>query len=264
VRAERARGELPDTLPVVLRSAVHAHVSKGRFRPPWSKRIVLVKWVISGQAAIRINGRRIPFGPGDVAIYVPTLPHEFWNTEPVSEMCWFSCDGPLAEQFVHLLGLRPGVFQYGPAPVEQLNELIDSLKDQTLDGRRQSSLLVIRMLYDVVKKLPVPQITSIVRQVRHQILEGLADADLSAKGIAQQLNYNRGSLSRMFHRHTGITIMDCITQTRLQEAELLLAQTDDRIADVARKCGFRDVSYFSRWIKKHTGRSPHELRNGPE
>src|SRR5690349_8777053 len=153
-RAERARGELPDTLPVVLRSAVHAQVSKGRFRPPWSKRIVLVKWVIAGQAAIRINGRRIPFGPGGVGSYVATLPLELRNTEHVSAMCWFSCDGPLAEQFVHLLGLRPGVFHYGPAPIVQLGELIDSLKDQTLDGRRQSSLLAIRMLYEVVKKLP--------------------------------------------------------------------------------------------------------------
>ena len=48
-----------------------------------------------------------------------------------------------------------------------------------------------------------------------------------------KLNYNRGTLSRMFHRHTGVTIMDCITQTRLQEAEMLLSQTDDRIADIA-------------------------------
>ena len=90
--------------------------------------------------------------------------------------------------------------------------------------------------------------------------DAAAKAFLSAKGIAAKLNYNRGTLSRMFHRHTGVTIMDCITQTRLSEAEMLLSQTDDRIADIARKCGFGDISYFSRWVKKHTGRSPHELR----
>ncbi len=260
VRAERMRGEMPDSLPIVLRTAVHAHVSRGRFRPPWSKRIVLIKWVISGEAAIRVGGRRIPFGPGDVAIYMPTIPHEFWAVAPASEMCWFSTDGPLAEQFAHLLGLRPGVYPYGDAPVAQIASLIDSLKDQTIAGRRQSSEQAVHLQYELVKRMPAPQVTSVVHQVRHLIQEGLADPDLSAKGIAAKLNYNRGSLSRMFHRHTGMTIMDCITQTRLQQAEMLLLQTSDRVGDIAKKCGFRDVSYFTRWVKKHVGRVPHTLR----
>ena len=111
------------------------------------------------------------------------------------------------------------------------------------------------------RRVPPPQATSVVRQVRHLIQEGLADPELSATRIAQQLNYNRGSLSRMFHRHTGMTIMDCITQTRLQEAQLLLSRTGDRVGDIARKCGFRDPSYFGRWIRKHTGQLPKDLRD---
>lgn len=261
MRAERTRGDLPDSLPVVLRSAVHVEVSRGRFRPPWSKRIVLIKWIISGEAAIRVAGRRLSFGPGDVAVYLPSQPHEFWAVAPVSEMCWFSTDGPLAEQFAHLLGLRAGVYSYGAPPVSKIDEMIDSLRDQSLAGRRKSSELALHMQYDVVKRMPPPQTISVVRQVRHMIQEGLADPDLSAKGIASALHYNRGSLSRMFHRHTGMTIMDCITQTRLQQAELLLLQTDDRVSDIARKCGFRDVSYFTRWVKKHVGRVPHVLRD---
>ncbi len=260
LRAERLRAESLDSLPIVLRSAVHADISNGRFRQPWAKRIVLIKWVVSGEAAIRVSGRRLSFSPGDVAIYLPSIPHEFWAVAPVSEMCWFSVDGPLAEQFAHLLGLRAGVYQYGAAPIQQVDELIDSLKDQSLAGRRRSSELAVHMLYEVVKRLPAQQLTTIVRQVRHLIQEGLADPDLSARRIAAQLNYNRGSLSRMFHHHSGMTIMECITQFRLQQAELLLLQTDDRVGEIARRCGFRDISYFSRWIKKHVGRLPHALR----
>ncbi|HSV14262.1 MAG TPA: helix-turn-helix transcriptional regulator, partial [Tepidisphaeraceae bacterium] len=99
------------------------------------------------------------------------------------------------------------------------------------------------------------------QQVRHLIQDGLGDPALSATGIADKMNYNRGSLSRMFHRHAGLTIMECITQMRLQQAEFLLQQTDDRIGDIARKCGFRDLSYFTRWVKKHVGSVPHKLRD---
>ena len=77
----------------------------------------MIKWVVAGEAAIRIAGRRISFGPREVAVYTPTIPHEFWAVSPVTEMCWFTVDGPLSEQFVTMLGLRPGVFPFGPAPV---------------------------------------------------------------------------------------------------------------------------------------------------
>jgi AraC-like DNA-binding protein len=222
---------------------------------------VLVKWVIAGEAAMRLSGRRLSFGPGDVAVYLPAEPHEFWAVAPVSEMCWFSTDGELAEQFAHMLGLRPGVYRYGEAPVAVIEEMIRSLGDQSLLGRRRSSELAVHLQYDVANHTPPPQITSLVQQVRHLIQDGLADPGLSATGIAEQMNYNRGSLSRMFHRHAGLTIMECITQMRLQQAEFLLQQTDDRIGDIARKCGFRDLSYFTRWVKKHVGSVPHKLRN---
>jgi AraC-like DNA-binding protein len=176
-------------------------------------------------------------------------------------MCWFSLDGPLVEQFVTMLGIQAGVFHYGPPPVDMVHELMESLRDQSLEGRRRSSGLAIRELYEIVSRMPPPKFHSVVRQVRHLIQEGLADPELSAKGIATKLNYNRGSLSRMFHAQTGTTIMDCITQTRLEEAEMLLRQTEDRVGDIARKCGFSNVSYFTRWVKRHTGRLPHHLRD---
>jgi AraC-like DNA-binding protein len=257
---ERRQGQLPDSLPVVLRTAAHRIVARGRFHQPWSKRMVLIKWVISGEAAIQVGGRRLSFGPGDVAVYMPSVPHAFWAVAPVSEMCWFSTDGPLCEQFAHMLGLRTGVFPYGPPPVREIEGLIASLKDQSLAGRRRSSEAAIHLQYQVVQQLPPQPISTLAAQVRHLIQEGLSDPDLSAKGIAAKLKYNRSSLSRTFHRDTGITIMECITQTRLQEAALLLQQTGDRIGDISRKCGFRDAAYFSLWIKKHVGRMPHQLR----
>jgi len=261
VRAERPRAEVPDKLPLELRSAVRGCISRGRFRPPWAKRIVLIKWVIHGAAAIRVAGRRIAFRPGHVAVHVPSLPHEFWQLgDPSSEMCWFSADGPLAEEFVHTLGLRPGVYDYGPAPIDRVDEMTRALADGSPDGRRASSMLAIRMLYDVAAHVPPPPVASLVRQVRHLIREGLADPDLSAAGIATKLNYHRGSLSRAFHAQTGVTILDCITQTRLHEAELLLQHGDERIAEVARKCGFPDGAYFTRWVKRHTGRLPSQIR----
>jgi AraC-like DNA-binding protein len=260
VRAERALHEGSEDLPLMLRSAVRGTVTPGRFRQPWSRRLILVKWALKGRAQMSVGGRRMPIAPGDVAVHIPTHPHQFWCLQEGTELCWFSVDGPLAEPFVHLLGLRAGVYPYGPAPLERVNEMIESFADQSVAGTRRSSLLAIHMLYDTAARIPRQATASIVQHVRHLIREGLADPELSAQRIARQLDYNRAAISRLFREQSGQTIMDAITQARLREAELLLGRTDARIGDVARQCGFRDGSYFTRWIKKHTGRMPSDLR----
>ncbi len=106
--AQRSTEFPPDALPIHLRTATLAVISKGRFQPSWSKRYFMAKWVISGEASMRIAGRQYPVLPNHVAIYTPIIPHEFFATAPQSHICWFTADGPDCEHFVHTLGLRRG------------------------------------------------------------------------------------------------------------------------------------------------------------
>ena len=43
---------------------------------------------------------------------------------------------------------------------------------------------------------------------------------------------------------------------RISKARQLLSDGTSRISDVAEKCGFRDIYYFSRVFKKYTGTTP--------
>jgi AraC-like DNA-binding protein len=263
VAIERPRDEVPYGIPVALRSAQHSVISAGRFAQAWSKRMVLVKWVISGQAIMGVHGQRVTFGPGEAAVYMPSIPHRFWAVANENEMCWFSVDGPLAEQFAIALELRSGIFAVGPAPVDKIHEMMESLKDHSIQGRRQASLLAISMLYQLANAITAPQIPSVVLKAQYKIQQEFANPDLSAESIAKALGYHRGSLSRLFHKHTGITIIDFLTEARLQEARGLLAHTNDKISDIAKKCGFREATYFHHWFRKHTGLTPKDLRSNP-
>src|ERR1700683_4014267 len=96
---ERPRDEVPHGIPVALRTAQHSVISAGRFAQSWSKRMVLVKWVISGQAIMGVEGKRISFGPGEAAVYVPSIPHRFWAVADTNEIWWFLVVGPRSVQF---------------------------------------------------------------------------------------------------------------------------------------------------------------------
>ncbi|HEX3356082.1 MAG TPA: cupin domain-containing protein, partial [Tepidisphaeraceae bacterium] len=83
----RTRAAAPPGVPVALRSATRQRVTSGRFAPVMHHPITMVKWVIEGEAAIAVEGRRLKFGPGDVAVYVPSIPHQFWVVSDTADMC---------------------------------------------------------------------------------------------------------------------------------------------------------------------------------
>ena len=140
VAVERPRSDATGGIPLSLRTVQYVKVSAGRFGKPWSRRIVMAKWMISGLGCMKVGSQRLTFGPGMVAIYLPTIPHCFWAIKPTNEFCWFTVDGPMAEEFVLQLGLNVGIFNWPPPPMEKVYQLMDSLKDHTIQGRRQASL----------------------------------------------------------------------------------------------------------------------------
>jgi AraC-like DNA-binding protein len=241
---------------VALRTVQHLQVTRGRFAPSWSRRLVLAKWCIAGAAVMELAGERLRIAPGQVAIYLPNGPHRFWAMEPVNEMCWFTTDGACAEQLVLELGLRPGVYTVPPPTPERLQLLAASLADPSLAARRAASLLAMEEWHRLADAIGVRPRVSLVDRITGIIAQEFADPELSAGSLAQRTGYHRGSLSRLFTRETGGTIIGHLTRVRLREARALLAHTREPVAAVARQCGFRDVTYFCRWFRKHTGRTP--------
>jgi AraC family transcriptional regulator len=67
-------------------------------------------------------------------------------------------------------------------------------------------------------------------------------------------------LSRSFHHHYGCTISSYVRQLRVEFACHQLAETDEAIAEIALKAGFAHQAHFSTAFKRHTGRTPAEVR----
>ncbi len=258
--AERQRDQYPGGLLVALRSVQSSVITAGRFAPSWSQRLVLAKWVTSGAAAIEVGGRRLPFGPGQVAIYLPTDPHRFWAVDDLNRFCWFSTDGPSAEQLVRELGLQSGVYTAPPPSRRTLAAMAQSLEDRSLAGRRASSILAMSEWYRIADAIGAQPRHSLVDQARFIIDQEFADPELTVAGIAQRLGCHRGTLSRLFHEATQQTLIDYLGHVRCREAQCLLTTSTSSIAAIATQCGIRDAAYFCRWMKKRIGSTAGHLR----
>jgi AraC-like DNA-binding protein len=83
----------------------------------------------------------------------------------------------------------------------------------------------------------------------------------TVSSVAEELNMSSNYLTDLMRAETGKSTISFIQEFMIEQAEILLLQTDMNISDVAYQLGFTNVPYFSRFFKNIKGISPTEIRN---
>ena len=78
--------------------------------------------------------------------------------------------------------------------------------------------------------------------------------------ISKFLWGSAGYLSTLFHKETGKTVTEYVTDVRMDTAANLLRHTQLQVQTVAQHCGIGDVNYFSKVFKRHFGLTPRQFR----
>jgi AraC-like DNA-binding protein len=121
------------------------------------------------------------------------------------------------------------------------------------------SELMVRRYCDLVKKFSLHNFSPLIRNVINTIDFNLQEP-LGLKFLAEKFNVNPSNLSTQFKQEKGMTLTDYINTKRMEYAVSLLRSSGNYIQDVAERCGFLDISYFSRLFKRYYGLSPSDFR----
>jgi len=100
-----------------------------------------------------------------------------------------------------------------------------------------------------------PMIETYLTWLQHNFFEpqSLADA-------ARACGMSRRGFTTAFRNHTGRTWLDHVNRLRVQHAITLLRATDRKMASIAFRCGFEDLSTFYRVMHRITGARPGAFR----
>ncbi len=99
----------------------------------------------------------------------------------------------------------------------------------------------------------------LINQVKEYIAEHL-DQELKRADLAAMIYLHPDYLSHAFKDETGVSLSEYILQMRLDYALALLEKTNRNISDIAEKCGFGSLAYFTKTFKRKIGMSPKEYR----
>ena len=108
------------------------------------------------------------------------------------------------------------------------------------------------------KRLTTTQM--LLEKAKDYISSNYGDTTLSIQKLADHLFISSSYLSLIFKKEAQETFLKYLIRIRLSAAKDLLADPDVKIAEVAEKVGYPDVSYFSYFFKKNFGISPREYK----
>ena len=107
---------------------------------------------------------------------------------------------------------------------------------------------------------PEQDITEAVRQAKMYIRAHYAE-DLTLKRMGEVYSVHPAYFSEQFARVNGKTFVEYLTEVRIRQARILLAERKSMpITEVAMNVGYTDSGYFSTVFKKVNGISPSEYR----
>lgn len=97
--------------------------------------------------------------------------------------------------------------------------------------------------------------TNVVAQAQKYIDAHFREA-ITLGSIAEAVNVHPSYLSRCFKQRTGDSVVDKITQNRMEYAKKLLREANFKVYEIAIAVGIEDTTYFSHVFHKYTGMSP--------
>ena len=142
----------------------------------------------------------------------------------------------------------------------ELQELYPKARE-SVEGFRQWGLGVFRILSEAAAGLRDNE--QIVKKAKSYIREHISE-DIGRDDIATACALSPDYVSRIFRQETGKKMSEYITEKRMEKARQFLLETDLTVSEVADRCGYANLAYFSKVFRIRNGKTPAEFRAAGE
>lgn len=241
----------------------------------------------SSEGRFIIGDRIGPFGPGQVTLIGPLLPHDWVSFTAPGE---YVADRDVLLQFTEgwverLVDSLPEAADLRARLDESRRGLqfqgatalrLAALMDQMGEARGIDRAVLLLQILQFVARAPAADVVSL--EVLYARPSGANDLSVSAVDIAidyvfknldrsvsleeaaRRARMSESNFSRRFKRASGLTFTDMVTQLRISHARTLLETTGTPVSVIASQVGYGNLSNFNRQFRRFVGVTPREHR----
>ncbi len=162
-------------------------------------------------------------------------------------------------------GENDGVVSFSPAEQRKVQYIFERMvEEQTkrlphFDLVNESYMAILITLIARKASLPEESENDTWGELVEYINDNL-DSGLTLEALAKKCFYNPSYFSRLFKNKFNVSLVEYISNKRVEKALQLLTETDMSIKEISTVCGFSNRSVFYRAFSKITGKTPTEYR----
>ena len=151
---------------------------------------------------------------------------------------------------------------------EQYDASILSVVERAFSDLRTASEPVLQgylmvIVGKLLESLQLQQRQSGTEEALRQVLRYLNEhyrENITRRDIAKAAGYNESYISHLFSQTMGMTLPEYVHMMRIDDACLMLKETDLTVTRIASELGFASIRNFNRIFLKRTGKTPTQYR----
>lgn len=216
-------------------------------------------FVVDGRADYYINGEKFAVEAGDL-IYVPEgsirEANTFWGCPMKAYPFNFFWADPhnhvrLPFEVVTKNVITKEILGY----IREFNQVWMSKQPFYMIQARALFELILHRLLSNFNRRSSPGMDPRIKKLTTFIAEHYSE-DITINDWAERLNLHPAYIGKIFKDNTGTSYKKYLHRIRINNAEAMLSLGDFTVTEAAERCGFHDISYFSKVFKEMKGYPP--------
>lgn len=222
----------------------------------------------SGKGTLKVNEVDYVIEKGTFFYLSPNTPHEYYGTTNKWEVEWIIFSGNQINKILSELNFnstKVAILSNLDKIEVYYNKIFISLKSDDYLGKVISSSILYEILVEFftllqkVNEIETIERNNIVNNIKHYI-DNHYNETLTLEDLSELVHVTPQYLCKMFKRQLNLRPFQYIAMKRIQQAKILLNDSNMSINEIAYYVGYNDCSYFCAIFKKSEMISPSEFR----
>ena len=227
-------------------------------------------YILEGEATFVIGGRVLPVQAGSCFLVPAMVPHEML---PVQKDLLHSYELKLFIKDRFLLSHLqdgPSAFSDDGTIRRLLTYVVENWNCQDMQNVTDIEYILSTVLlnffveelhydHNVSSHIITENYSAVTKSVLVYI-EKYFHYHFSLQALGERLNYNKNYLCSVFHKNTGVSIIDYLNFVRIRRAIIFFAFYGQDVFTTCESVGFSNLSHFSRTFKALVGVPPRDFR----
>lgn len=232
----------------------------------WHSELELI-WVLKGSVDLQLHSGSLRLHKGDVYLVNTNIIHCLKHTEQKNLILALQIHNDIVSGYFNNLGhiifkknvMRENV-KLSHVIKKNMARVMIGVLGSSPHNKMQAAGYLNLLLSDLVRSVPYEVLTK--SSIKHQSydLERLKriicymnqnhQKKLSLQELADNEYISRYRMSHFIKEKLGIGFQELLNHIRLEHAITLIVQTDKNILEISELCGFSDLKYLNRLLKK--------------